>query len=441
MQPADLLLIHAAQLVTCAGNGAPKRGRQMREVGIIPDGALAVRDGQIAAIGTTEAITAQYTSGQVINATGKAVIPGLVDCHTHTVYAGNRLDEFERRIQGQTYMEIMAAGGGIMSTVRATRAASFETLRNASQQRLDTMLRLGTTTVEIKTGYGLDTITEQKMLAVILWLAKISPLTIVPTFLGAHAVPPEYPDAAAYAEYVVQEMLPAVRTLFSEAVKSGEGGQGKLPGRGLPRPYSQLFIDVFCEKGVFDEATTRRILEAGKQYGLGVKVHVDEFVNLGGVPLAVELGAASVDHLDVTPEGELDLLARSDTVGVALPVVNFNLGGTHFANARHLIDAGGILALATDLNPGSAPTPSMPLVMAIAARYQKLLPAEALNASTLNAAYAVGLGDRVGSLETGKQADFVILNTPDYRLLVYELGVNLVESVIVRGTAAWTPSA
>ncbi len=414
MQTTDLLLIHAEQLVTCAGGGKPKRGEQMRDVGIIVDGALAVRDGRILAVGGTRDITAQYRAERIIDASGKAVIPGLVDCHTHTVYAGNRLDEFEMRIQGRSYMEIMAAGGGIMSTVRATRAMPFETLYAESRARLDTMLRLGTTTAEIKTGYGLDTETELKILAVITQLAAEHTMTIVPTFLGAHAVPPEYPDAATYAEMVVHEMLPAITA-------------AQIRGR---QPF---FIDVFCEKGVFDVATSRRVLAAGKQAGMGLKAHVDEFVNLGGVTMAVKLGTASVDHLDVTPEAELDILARSSIVGVALPAVNFNLGGTHFANARYLVDARGILALATDINPGSAPTPSMPMVMAIATRYQKLLPAEALNASTLNAAYAIGLGEQAGSLEVGKQADFLVLNSPDYRAMIYEFGGNLVESVYVRG--------
>ncbi|MCB9450513.1 MAG: imidazolonepropionase [Anaerolineaceae bacterium] len=416
MRQVDLLLIHAEQLVTCTGNGQPKRGDQMRDVGIIPDGALAVQDGHIVAVGTTDEITAHYASEQAISARDKAVIPGLVDCHTHTVYAGNRLDEFEMRIQGKTYMDIMAAGGGIMSTVRATRAAQLQMLYEESRARLDTMLRLGTTTAEIKTGYGLHQDAELKMLAVILKLATDHPMTLVPTFLGAHAVPPEYPDAVTYAEAVIHEILPAITEAQTQ---SGDS--------------SPFFIDVFCEKGVFDLTTSRRVLVAGQQSGMGIKAHVDEFVNLGGVTMAVALGATSVDHLDVTPETELDLLAASDTVGVALPAVNFNLGATHFANARYLIDAGGVLALATDINPGSAPTPSMPMVMAIASRYQKLLPAEALNASTLNAAYAIGLGDRVGSLEVGKQADCLILDTPDYRSLIYEFGVNRVESVIIKG--------
>jgi imidazolonepropionase len=439
MRHVDLLLIHAEQLVTCAGVGQPKRGEQMRDAGIIRDGALAVHDGRIVAVGRTRDISAQYTGDQTISAYGKAVIPGLVDCHTHAVYAGNRLDEFELRIQGRTYMEIMAAGGGIMSTVRATRAAPFEALYEESQARLDTMLRLGTTTAEIKTGYGLRLDAEQKLLKVITQLAADHPMTIVPTFLGAHALPPEYPDAAAYAEAVIHEMLPVISADYAAfrqkyATTRRNANQRKPASllHRIPEP-PPIFTDVFCERGVFDVATSRRVLAAGKQAGMGVKAHVDEFVNLGGVAMAVALGAASVDHLDVTPEAELRILAGSDTVGVALPAVNFNLGATHFANARTLIDAGGILALATDINPGSAPTPSMPMVMAIATRYQKLLPAEALNASTLNAAYAIGLGERVGSLETGKQADFLVLDTPDYRAMIYEFGANLVEKVFVQG--------
>ncbi len=425
---ADLLVVHAAQLVTCAGSGQPKRGTDMRAVGLIEDGALAIRDGRILAVGSTAVIRADYAAETVINAAGKVVCPGLVDCHTHAVYGGNRLDEFEQRLQGVPYMQIMAAGGGIASTARATRSAAEADLLAQAHARLDQMMQLGTTTAEIKTGYGLDTPTEIKLLNVIAALDQQHPMNILPTFLGAHAVPWDYASAEQYLAAVIEDMLPAVAR--SEAWRSfmAKGMNG--------------FIDVFCEQGVFDLGQAQRVLRTGRdQYGMQVKAHVDEFVYLGGAEMACELGAISVDHLDVTPTHALDRLARSNTVGVMLPAVNFNLGSTHFGNARHLIDAGGILALATDLNPGSAPTPSLPLVMAIACRYQKLLPSEALNACTINAAAALNMAERVGSLEVGKQADLIILNTADYRALAYEFGSQLVETVIIKGDVAWRLSS
>jgi imidazolonepropionase len=336
------------------------------------------------------------------------------------VFAGDRLDEFEQRIAGATYLDIMAAGGGIRSTMRATRAASTDALTRSARARLDAMLQLGTTTVEIKTGYGLDTATEIKMLEVIAALAETHPADIVPTFLAAHAVPPEYEGRAEdYIDHIIEDMLPRVAQWYDASL--------------LARTRRMFCADVFCEEGAFTVAQSRRVLQASKALGLGVRAHVDEFHALGGVPMAVELGALSVDHLDVTSRADIDVLAQSATAGVIMPAVNFHLGSTHYADARALIDAGVIVALATDLNPGSAPCLSLPLVMAIACRMQKLLPAEALNAATINAAYALGMSDDVGSLEVGKQADVLILDTPDYRHLMNTLGGNLVETVIKRG--------
>jgi imidazolonepropionase len=422
----DLLIHNATQLATCASSG-PKQGAGMTAVGLIPDGAIAIADGEIVAVGPSADLRADFTGHETIDASGKVVCPGLVDPHTHVVYAGDRVNEFELRIRGASYMEIMAAGGGIVSTMRATRAASLEQLVVESRPRLEAMLALGTTTVEIKTGYGLDTASELKMLEAIARLASSSPLTLVPTFLGAHAVPPEYTGRTdEYVDLVVTEMLPVVRDWRLE-----------IGAQNLQSPISNLqlpfFCDVFCEANVFDREQSQRVLQAGLALGLSPKIHADEFVNLGGVSLAVEVGAVSVDHLDVTPATEIAQLAQSKTVGVVLPAVNFNLGSAHFANARAMVDAGVALALATDINPGSAPCPSMPLVMAMACRYQRLLPAEALNAGTINAAYAVGLGQRLGSLEVGKQADLLIVNAPDYRYLAYEFGGNRVERVVKRG--------
>jgi len=416
----DLLVYNATQLVTCASANGPKRGGAMADVGPIPNGAVAVTDGQIVAVGSTSDVRSEHSARQMVDASGKVVCPGFVDPHTHVVYAGDRVAEFEMRIQGASYMEIMETGGGIASTTQATRAATIEDLVAASRPRLDTMLALGTTTAEVKTGYGLDPGSELKMLQAIAVLDAAHPTDLVPTFLGAHAVPPEYEERAdAYVDLVIHEMLPQVAEWYR---------QSRFVSSRVP-----LFCDVFCEAGVFDAEQSIRVLEAGLSYALPAKIHADEFQTLGGVALAVELGAVSADHLDVTPPGEIEALATSATVGVVLPAVNFNLGGSHFADARAMVDAGAALALATDINPGSAPCPSMSLVMAIACRYQRILPAEALNASTINAAYGIGLGDRVGSIEVGKQADLLIVNAPDYRHLAYQFGVNLVERVIKRG--------
>jgi imidazolonepropionase len=451
MTRTDLLIHSVTQLVTCASPDGPKRGEAMRDIGLIPDGAVAVADGEIVAVGPTADLRANYAAHQTVDASGKVVCPGFVDPHTHAVYAGDRVGEFEMRIQGGTYMEIMKAGGGIVSTMKATRAATVEELVAASRPRLDTMLALGTTTVEVKTGYGLDTESELKMLQAIADLDATHPADLIPTFLGAHAVPPEYKGRTdEYVDLVIEEMLPRVveywgtRDQEIRHQKAGERGPGKRGERPSPDssfPHSLIpdpltsgpFCDVFCEVGVFDRNQSRRVLEAGLALGLPAKIHADEFESLGGVALAVELGAVSADHLDVTPSPEIEALAASSTVGVVLPAVNFNLGSTHFADARTMIHAGVALALATDINPGSAPCPSMPLVMAIACRYQRLLPAEALNASTVNAAYAIGLGDRLGSIEVGKQADLLIVNAPDYRHLAYQFGANLVEQVVKRG--------
>jgi len=418
----DLLIHSAAQVATCASPDGPKRGAALNDAGLINDGAVAISEGEIVAVGPSAELQAAYTARQTIDAAGKVVCPGFVDPHTHAVYAGDRAAEFELRIKGASYMEIMQAGGGIVSTMRATRAASVAQLVAESRPRLDTMLALGSTTIEIKGGYGLNTTAELNMLKAIAALDADHPADLVPTFLGAHAVPPEYKaDPDGYIALVIDEMLPAAAEWFGNSTFKIQN--------------VDLFCDVFCEANVFDQAQSRRVLEAGLALGMPAKIHADEFVNLGGVDMAVELGAVSADHLDVTPAEEVATLAASNTVGVVLPAVNFNLGSAHFAEARAMADAGAAVALATDINPGSAPCPSMPLVMAMACRYQRLLPAEALNAGTINAAHAVGLGHRLGSLETGKQADVLIINAPDYRHLAYQFGVNLVERVIKRGRA------
>lgn len=417
---ADLLIHSASQLLTCASPGGPKRGLALCDAGLIEDGAVAVTDGRIVAAGASTQLREHYQAHQEIDAVGKVVCPGFVDPHTHVVYAGDRLDEFERRLRGETYQEIMAAGGGIVATVRATREAAIGQIVAESRTRLDAMLRLGTTTAEAKSGYGLDSVSELKLLRAIAELDQSHAVDLVPTFMGAHAVPPEYRERTDdYVAHVAHAMLPAVALWY---------GQSHFTARGVP-----MFVDVFCEQNALDLAQSRRVLEAAAALGLPLKAHVDEFSVLGGLEMALALGATSVDHLDMTGAAGIELLAQSKSIGVLIPAVNFNLGSHHYANARGMVDAGCAIALTTDINPGSAPCPSMPLVMAIACRYQKLLPAEALNACTINAAHAIGLGDRIGSLEAGKQADVLIVDAPDYRWLAYEFGANRVEQVIKRG--------
>lgn len=419
METVDLYLHHAEQVVTCASR-APKRGHEMAEAGVIERGAVAVRDGRIVAVGPTTQLDGTFAADHVIDCSGRSVCPGFVDAHTHAVYGGDRAAEFELRIQGASYLEIMAAGGGIVSTVRHTRAASEDELVRSATVRLDEMLALGTTTVEIKTGYGLSVEDELKMLQVIERLDRDHPCDIVPTFLGAHAVPNEFDgNAEAYTRCVIDEILPEAAAWYSSS---------RFAAQGVP-----MYIDVFCEDHAFDLGQSRRVLEAGIEAGLKAKMHVDQFNNLGGVPMALELGAASVDHLDVTGRAEIEMLGGSGTIAVPLPAVNFNLGMTEYADARAMMDAGAAVALATDLNPGSAPCPSMPAVMAIASRYQRLTPAEALNASTINAAHAIGAGDETGSIEVGKRADILVLEAGDFRHIPYFFGGNPVQTVIKRG--------
>jgi imidazolonepropionase len=409
---ADWLLYNAAQVLTLASPGGPKRGAAMGDLGIVPDGAVAVRDGRVLAVGPTVALREQVQAAHTFAAAGHVVMPGFVDPHTHLVWAGERADEFEMRVAGASYMEIMAAGGGIMSTVGHTRTASVDDLVAQTRPRLARMLAHGTTAVEIKTGYGLNTPDELKQLAAIRRLQAATPATLVPTFLGAHAVPAEFRGRAdEYVDLVVDEMLPAV-------------AQEDAP---------PAFCDVFCEDGAFSLDQSRRVLEAAGALGFGLKIHVDEFKPLGGTRLAVELGATSADHLVCTPPEEIELLARSGTIAVALPGTPFGLGHHEYTPARALIDAGGAVALATDCNPGTCWCESMQLMIALACRYMGMTPAEAISAATINAAHAVGLGGELGSLEPGKRADLILLGAPSYPHLGYRFGTNLVETVIVGG--------
>jgi imidazolonepropionase len=408
------MLIHSAsQLLTISGS--PQRGSAMGELGILPDGAVLTRAGKIAEIGPTREMLSRYPREEKLDARGRVVMPGFVDPHTHLIFAGDRAGEFEQRLQGKTYLEILAAGGGILSTVNATRAASREQLTASLRQRARQILRMGTTTAEVKTGYGLETTSEIAQLMTVAEYADALSPDLVPTFLPAHAVPPEFKDnPAGYVRQITDEMLPRVKSLWSE----------RFPARPLP------FVDVFCERGAFSLAESRLILTRAAELGFPLKIHADEFENLGGASLAAELGAASADHLVCTSPADIQNLAKSQTVAVSLPCTPFGLGETAYTPARDILKADGLLALASDFNPGTAWSGNMQFVLALACRYLKLTPAQAVVAATINAAAAVQQADRIGSLEPGKLAHLLILDTDDYRQLGYRFGANLVACVI-----------
>jgi imidazolonepropionase len=412
---ADFLLTNAGQLVTVAGNSdRPKRREELSEISVVTDGAVAARDGMIIAVGSSSDIQESVELEEdavVVDAAGKVVLPGLVDPHTHVVFAGSREHELEMKIQGVPYLEILARGGGILDTVRSTRAASREELFRAGEKYLDEMLAQGTTTAEAKSGYGLTLDDELKTLEVARDLQEAHPVDLVPTFLGAHAIPEEYkenPDD--FVELVISEMLPAVAR------------------SGLAR-----FCDVFCEEGVFSVEQTRRILSEAKSLGFELKIHADEMVPLGGAELAAELGATSADHLMVISDHGIEMLAASDTVAVLLPATTFCVMGERYAPARKMIEKGVAVALSSDFNPGSSPVNSLQIVMGIACRQLKMTPAEVISAVTINAAHAIGCASSVGSIEVGKKADLVVFDAKDYRYLMYRFGTNLVDRVIKSG--------
>jgi len=411
------MLIHSAsQLLTITGG--PQRGQELGNLGIIPGGAVLIQDGEIAAVGSSSELRSIYPDEPQLDAGGQVVLPGFVDPHTHAIWAGDRAAEFEMRLQGKSYLEILKEGGGILSTVRATRTASLEKLISETRPRLWSMFKHGTTTAEVKTGYGLRTVTELRMLQALLALDKEGPLEIVPTFLGAHAIPPEYKDRPdEYTELLCDTMIPILHEWWSQ----------RALGYELP------FVDVFCETGAFSLEQSRAILGKARELGFPLKIHADEFDNLGGTSLAVKLGAASADHLVATSREDIDAIAQSDTVAVALPCTPFGLAEEHYTPAREILAAGGILAIATDLNPGTAWCESMQFVLALACRYLRLTPAQAISAGTINSAAAIGRADKIGSLEVGKQADLLILSVADYRHLGYRFGTNLVQTVIKKG--------
>jgi imidazolonepropionase len=411
------MLIHSSsQLLTLAGG--PQRGRALGTLGIIEDGAVVVRDEKIVAVGTTAELRASYPHEPTLDAVGCVLMPGFVDPHTHVIWGGDRAGEFEMKMAGKPYLEILAEGGGILSTVKQTRTASIETLMAQTRPRLLRMFRHGTTTAEAKTGYGLQTATELRLLKALLALDDEGPLDLVITFLGAHAIPPEYKgNPQGYTDLVCETMLPVLK-----------GWWGTYAPR-LPLP----FVDVFCEDEAFNLEQSRQILTKAKSLGFPLKIHADEFGNIGGASLAVELGAASADHLVKTSDADIAALGKSDTVAVSLPCTPFGLAECEYTPARKIIEAGGILALATDCNPGTTWNESMQFVIALACRSMKMTPAEAIAASTINSAHAIRRADTIGSIEVGKQADMLILSVPDYRHLGYRYGTNLVKHVIKRG--------
>ncbi len=407
------LLIRDGQVVTAAHGTCPVRGRDMQELEVIERGWVACAGERIAAVGPRASVENQVevtSRTQVIDAQGKVVTPGLIDPHTHLIFGGSREDEFYLRARGADYMEIMEAGGGILSSVRATRSASLEELVASGRQRLQWMLQMGVTTVECKSGYGLDLQTELKQLEAVRILQQEQPVELVPTFLGAHAWPPEYEgNQEGYVGFLVDTVLPAVR----------EQGVAE-------------YVDVFTEKGVFSVEQSRRIFQRAVELGFSLRVHADEMHTLGGAELAAELGMASADHLlMVSPQG-ISALAESDVMPILLPGTAFSLRKP-YAPARKMLEAGLPLALATDFNPGSCPTANLVLVMSLACLYMAMTPEEVFNAVTINAAHSLGRSSRLGSLEPGKQADVVIFGVDDYRKIPYFIGVNLVETVIKAG--------
>jgi imidazolonepropionase len=412
---ADLIVEGAAELVTVAGNASrPRRGPEMRELGIIRNGALAARRGKIVWIGATaerQAAVRPIPFCKLVDVYGKTVLPGLVDPHTHLVFAGSRENEFALRIQGQTYLEIAAAGGGINATVAATRQASKTDLTFAARRTLHRMLTLGTTTVEAKSGYGLDLESELKMLEVIQGLNEDDPLTVIPTFMGAHEIPPEFREnPEGYLATVIGQMIPAVAE------------------RKLAR-----FCDVFCETGVFSVEQTERIFQAARATGLELRLHADELTDQGGAALAARMRARTADHLLYANDEGIRAMAAAGVIAVLLPGTAYFLHLQRYARARDMIAAGVPVALATDFNPGSCMTESLPLILNLACTQMRMLPAETITAGTINAAWALGEQAAVGSLEVGKQADLIVLDAPNHEHLCYHFGVNLVDTVIKNG--------
>jgi imidazolonepropionase len=414
MAEADLIVRNIGELVTLEGPPGPRRGGAMREIGAVRGGAVAVSGERIVAAGCeTDVLRAIAPKSDAfeIDAGGLLVTPGLVDPHTHAVFATTREGEFAMRVEGRSYEEIAEAGGGIRSSVRSLREADEDALFGSGEATLDRMLAHGTTTAEVKSGYGLSLESEVKTLRVVQRLSEAHAVGLVPTFLGAHEFPDEWrDDRDGYVEHVAEEMVPAVA------------------GEGLAR-----FCDVFCEEGVFTVDQSRRVLEAGRAHGLLPKLHADELHPSGGAELAAELGATSADHLVCVSDNGIRALAEAGVIGVLLPGTTLSLGSTVYAPARRMIDEGVPVALATDCNPGSSMTESLQIIVSLASMMLRMAPAEAITAVTVNAAHAAAAGGDVGSLEPGKLADLVVWEVDDHRAIPYHYGVNLVRTVVKRG--------
>jgi imidazolonepropionase len=405
-------LLHAAQLVTLAGPEGPRIRAQMRELAIIADGGMLIEDGRVVATGPSSEIEKAFSAdAEIVDAKGMVVLPGFVDAHTHPVFGGDRIDEFEMRARGATYEQIAESGGGIRSTVRKTRAASEEELLEQAKKHAGWFLQGGTTTVEAKSGYGLTIDDELKLLRVIRRLNAETPIEFVPTFLGAHAVPDEFRNAPEqYVALIIHKMLP--RVVEEQLAES---------------------CDIFCERGYFDISDSEKILGAARDYGLRLRMHVDQLTNSGGAFLAARLRAATADHLEQASDAEIAALAEAGVQPVLLPGSVYALGKTRYPPAREMIDAGLAVVLATDFNPGSSPTSSMPMVLSLAATQMKMTPAESLSAATVNAAWSLNRGNQIGSLEPGKRANFTVWDSGDYREIAYYFGVSQLHSVYVSG--------
>ena len=408
----DLFIQNCGQLLTAAGaSQMPKTLQGMNDIGIILDGAVAIKDGNIIDVGTTRQLGKKYNRKgvHIIDALGKVVLPGFVDCHTHAVFGGDRAGEFVQRIQGENYVEILKKGGGILSTVKKTRKLTLEKLVEVSKKHLDTMLLQGTTTAEIKSGYGLNKKDELKILKAIQYLQKTHQINIISTFLGGHTVPAEYKsNPNAYVDLICN-MLQEVK------------------------PYA-TFCDVFCDEGGFDVQQSERILSTAKKLGFRLKIHVNEFKDIGGLPLAIRLCVTSADHLDNIRHRDILKLKESGIICVLLPGVPFFLMKDNYAPGRKMIEDGLPIALATDFNPGTCPCENIQMIVTLACLKLGMTPAQAINAVTINAAHAVGMADRIGSIELGKQADMIILDIQDYNQIPYYFGTNHVKNVLKKGT-------